>query len=89
MSVTKVYSAASSTSPLAPDTIKRREPTDRDVKIDILFCGICHSDLHTVRDEWSSVMPTTVAGVRSFLCVLLLSGLGPSSQGESRVACPG
>lgn len=59
MSNTKVYSAASATSPLAPDTITRREPTDRDVKIDILFCGICHSDLHTVRDEWNSVMPTT------------------------------
>ncbi len=59
MSSTKVYSAASSTSPLVFDTIKRREPTERDVKIDILFCGVCHSDLHTVRDEWHSVMPTT------------------------------
>ncbi len=59
MSDTKAYSAASATSPLALDTIKRRQTTPRDVKIDILFCGICHSDLHTVRDEWNSVMPTT------------------------------
>lgn len=59
MSTTKAYSAASATSPLVPDTIKRRQPTARDVKIEILFCGICHSDLHTVRDEWRSVMPTT------------------------------
>ena len=55
----KAYSAASPTSPLSSDTIKRRETTDRDVQIDILYCGICHSDLHQVRDEWNSVMPTT------------------------------
>ena len=54
----KAYSAASSTSPLAATTIPRREPTDRDVQIDILFCGICHSDLHQVRNEWSAI-PTT------------------------------
>src|ERR1700712_5601966 len=58
MSKTKAYSAAGATSPLASATISRREPTERDVQIEILFCGICHSDLHTVRDEWSSVMPT-------------------------------
>jgi uncharacterized zinc-type alcohol dehydrogenase-like protein len=56
---TKAYSAASSTSPLASTTIPRRDPTERDVQIEILFCGICHSDLHSVRNEWSSVMPTT------------------------------
>jgi uncharacterized zinc-type alcohol dehydrogenase-like protein len=55
----KAYSVASSTSPFASDTIQRREATERDVQIEILFCGICHSDLHTVRDEWSSIMPTT------------------------------
>ena len=59
MNKTKAYSAASATSPLAADTIQRRAATDRDVAIEILFCGICHSDLHTVRDEWASVMPTT------------------------------
>jgi len=55
----KAYSAASAVEPLAPDTIERRDTTDQDVRIEILFCGICHSDLHTVRDEWSSIMPTT------------------------------
>ena len=55
----KAYSAAAADKPLAPDTITRRETTDRDVRIEILYCGICHSDLHTVRDEWSSFMPTT------------------------------
>jgi uncharacterized zinc-type alcohol dehydrogenase-like protein len=55
---TKAYSAGSATSSLASDIIPRRDPTDRDVQIEILFCGICHSDLHAVRNEWSSVMPT-------------------------------
>jgi uncharacterized zinc-type alcohol dehydrogenase-like protein len=54
----KAYSAASQTSPLASTTIARRDPTDTDVQIEILFCGICHSDLHQVRNEWSGVMPT-------------------------------
>src|SRR6202050_2922866 len=54
----KAYSAAGATSPLAPATIARRDPTEHDVQIEILFCGICHSDLHQVRNEWSGVMPT-------------------------------
>jgi uncharacterized zinc-type alcohol dehydrogenase-like protein len=54
----KAYSASSATSPLASTTIARRDPTEHDVEIEILFCGICHSDLHQVRNEWSGVMPT-------------------------------
>ena len=54
----KAYSAASATSPLGSTTISRRDPTEHDVQIEILFCGICHSDLHSVRDEWSEFMPT-------------------------------
>ncbi len=54
----KAYSAASATSPLASTKITRRDPTAHDVQIDILFCGICHSDLHQVRNEWSGVVPT-------------------------------
>src|SRR5210317_2494006 len=59
MKDTKAYSAASATSPLSLDTIQRRATTENDVQIEILYCGICHSDLHTVRNEWSSIMPTT------------------------------
>ncbi len=59
MSNAKAYSAASATAKLASTTIPRRAPTPRDVAIEILYCGVCHSDLHTVRDEWHSVMPTT------------------------------
>jgi uncharacterized zinc-type alcohol dehydrogenase-like protein len=54
----KAYSAASAAAPLAPTTIVRRDPTEHDVQIEILFCGICHSDLHHVRDEFGSLMPT-------------------------------
>ena len=54
----KAYSAATATSPLASTAITRRDPTEHDVQIEILFCGVCHSDLHQVRNEWSGVMPT-------------------------------
>jgi uncharacterized zinc-type alcohol dehydrogenase-like protein len=54
----KAYAAASATSPLASTTIVRRDPTANDVQIEILFCGVCHSDLHQARNEWSDMMPT-------------------------------
>jgi len=54
----KAYSAASATSPFSSDTIQRRDVAASDVEIEILFCGICHSDLHYARDEWHDVMPT-------------------------------
>ena len=54
----RAYAASSPTSPLALTTIPRREPTEHDVELDILFCGMCHSDLHTVRNEWSAFLPT-------------------------------
>ena len=54
----KAFAAASATSPMAFTTIPRRDPTERDVEIEILFTGICHSDLHSVRNEWSEFMPT-------------------------------
>ena len=54
---TRAYAATSKTSPLAPLVIERREPGPSDVLIEILFCGICHSDIHQVRDEWSGATP--------------------------------
>jgi alcohol dehydrogenase (NADP+) len=54
----KAFSATSATSQLGPTTISRRDPAETDVQLEILFCGICHSDLHQVRDEWSGTMPT-------------------------------
>jgi len=49
---TRAYAAQSATTPLAPLTIERREPSVADVAIDILFCGVCHTDLHQSRNEW-------------------------------------
>jgi len=54
----KAFAAQSKTSPMAPHTVKRREPGPSDVQIEILFCGVCHSDLHQVRDAWSNFLPT-------------------------------
>jgi len=54
----KAYAAPGATSPLAGTTIERRDPKETDVQIEILFCGICHSDVHQARNEWSGVMPT-------------------------------
>src|SRR5665213_1155890 len=52
----RVYSAASAISKPASTTIARRNPKETDIQIEILFCGICHSDLHQGRNEWSGVM---------------------------------
>src|SRR5450432_680794 len=54
----KAYAAQSKTSPMAPYSLQRREPGPQDVQIEILYCGVCHSDLHQVRDEWNQFMPT-------------------------------
>jgi len=54
----KAYSVSSPTSPFASTSIARRDPTEHDIQIEILFCGICHSDLHQARNEWSGMMPT-------------------------------
>ncbi len=54
----KAFAARSATSGLGPFTLQRRTPRAQDVRIEILFCGVCHSDLHQVRDEWRAVMPT-------------------------------
>ncbi|AVS75169.1 NAD(P)-dependent alcohol dehydrogenase [Paracidovorax cattleyae] len=56
------YGAQSATTPLAPLTIERRTPGDLDVAIDILHCGVCHSDLHTVRGEWAGTQFPSVPG---------------------------
>ncbi|MFI4915155.1 MAG: NAD(P)-dependent alcohol dehydrogenase [Phycisphaerales bacterium JB060] len=59
---TKAYAAQSATSPLGPFDIQRREPTPRDVEIEILYCGVCHSDLHFARNEWGGTTFPVVPG---------------------------
>jgi len=58
MSATKAYAAPAANIPLEPFQLERRAPGAHDVQIDILFCGVCHSDLHQIRDEWGgSIFP--------------------------------
>jgi uncharacterized zinc-type alcohol dehydrogenase-like protein len=54
----KAFAAESATSGLAGTSIPRREPRAQDVQLEILYCGVCHSDLHQVRNEWESAAPT-------------------------------
>ena len=57
MSPTRAFAAPSQSEALAPSDIKRREVGPSDVEIEIQYCGVCHSDLHTARNEWD-VWPT-------------------------------
>ncbi len=59
---TKAYAAQSATTPLAPFSFERRNLGNDDVQIEILYCGVCHSDLHTVRSEWGSATYPCVPG---------------------------
>jgi hypothetical protein len=55
MFTTKGYAAHSALEPLKPFSFERREPTPTDVQIEILFCGVCHLDLHIARNEWGVI----------------------------------
>ena len=74
----RAYAAANPTSSMASTIIPRRDPAERDVHIDVLYCGICHSDLHTVRDEWKSVFPTVYPCVPGHEIVGRVSRVGSS-----------
>ncbi|MGN2623417.1 NAD(P)-dependent alcohol dehydrogenase [Stutzerimonas balearica] len=58
----KGYAAQNATSPLAPYRFQRRAPGANDVQIEILYCGVCHSDLHTARNEWNNTLYPSVPG---------------------------
>jgi uncharacterized zinc-type alcohol dehydrogenase-like protein len=77
----KAYAAPGATSPLAATTINRREPTEHDVQIEINFCGVCHSDLHTVRDEWHALMPTVYPCVPGHEIVGRVKKVGSAVRG--------
>src|SRR5580698_1296305 len=74
----KAYSVSSATSPFASTKIERRDPTENDVQIEILFCGICHSDLHQARNEWSGMMPTVYPCVPGHEIVGRVTSVGSS-----------
>src|SRR4051794_29398294 len=62
MTTTHGYAAYNAMSPLAPFVFERRLPRANDVAIDILYCGVCHTDLHTVRNEWGNTLYPCVPG---------------------------
>lgn len=62
MSTVQAYAAKKADAPLAPFDLERREPGDNDVQIEILYCGVCHSDIHTARNEWGGTMYPVVPG---------------------------
>lgn len=62
MSQTKAYAAQSASSPLTPFSFNRREPGPSDVQVEILYCGVCHSDIHQARDEWGGSIYPMVPG---------------------------
>jgi alcohol dehydrogenase (NADP+) len=59
---TGAYAAQSATTPLQPFALERREPGPKDIQIEILYCGVCHSDLHTARNEWTNTIYPVVPG---------------------------
>ena len=77
MTQAKAYATPAADAPLAPTNIPRREPTEHDVRIEILFCGVCHSDLHIARNEWSA-MPTIYPCVPGHEIVGRVTGIGSS-----------
>src|SRR5215831_17236753 len=62
MSTAAAFAAYDPSSPLRPFSFERREPGPNDVQFDILYCGVCHSDLHTVRSEWAGTLYPCVPG---------------------------
>jgi uncharacterized zinc-type alcohol dehydrogenase-like protein len=62
MSIALAFATSDSTRPLAPFSIERRVLGPDDVQIDILYCGVCHSDLHTARNEWKNTLYPSVPG---------------------------
>jgi len=61
-SIAKAYAGFDKSSPLGPYSLERRQPGPRDVQMEILYCGVCHSDLHTVKSEWPGTVYPCVPG---------------------------
>ena len=59
---TQAYAAQSASTALAPFSIERRDPGPHDIQLEILYCGVCHSDLHTARNEWRNTLYPSVPG---------------------------
>ena len=77
------YAATAAGAPLGPFTIERREPGPHDVLIDILFCGVCHSDIHQARDEWGGAIFPMVPGHEIVGRVTRVGAAGHEAQGRA------
>src|SRR5271157_5250926 len=85
------YAAQSATTPLTPFSFERREPGPNDVRIEILYCGVCHSDLHQVRNEWENALPTVYPCVPGHEIVgrVMKTGSGVKRFKEGDIAAVG
>ena len=82
MITTRGYAAQNATSPLTPFTFERREPGPHDVQIEILYCGVCHSDLHQARNDWGGSMYPMVPGHEIVGRVTRVGRAGDQGQGR-------
>ena len=80
---TPAYAAKAAKSALAPWSIERREPGPHDVLIDILYCGVCHSDIHQARDEWGNSTFPMVPGHEIIGKVVMVGAEGEEVEGRS------
>lgn len=79
------YAARSAESPLAPYAFERRDLRPDDVAIDILYCGVCHSDLHTARGDWKGTVYPCVPGHEIVGQVTAIGpDVGPLRRGRHR-----
>lgn len=62
MNPTKAFAAPNATAPLGPFEIERRDPLPTDVQLEILYCGVCHTDIHIARNEWATTLYPCVPG---------------------------
>jgi uncharacterized zinc-type alcohol dehydrogenase-like protein len=86
--MTKSYAAQSATVPLAPFSLDRRDPLPKDVEIDILYCGVCHSDIHQARDEWHNTIYPCVPG-HEIVGRVVKTGAGVTKFQEGDLAAVG
>ena len=77
----KAYLATDAKSDLVAGTIRRREPGPQDLQLEVLYCGVCHSDLHQVRNEWESMMPTVYPCVPGHEIVGRVTRVGKAVKG--------
>jgi uncharacterized zinc-type alcohol dehydrogenase-like protein len=77
----RAYAAASPQSRLEPITIRRRHPRPQDIQMEVLYCGVCHSDLHQVRNEWQNAMPTAYPCVPGHEIIGRITKVGGAVRG--------